>query len=67
MKTEKVFTKRKMRVTSIFLTELDYRQWLEAASIAGMSRAELMRVALREKTNKILSQPKLKDEQIVNL
>jgi hypothetical protein len=56
MKSEKIFTKRKMKVTSVFLTENDHRQWLAAASIAGISRAELIRMALREKTNEILNQ-----------
>jgi hypothetical protein len=56
MKSEKIFTKRKMKVTSVFLTENDHRQWLAAASIAGISRAELIRMALREKTNEVLNQ-----------
>jgi len=57
MKAEKVFTKRKMRVTSVFLTDADHRVWLAAASMAGISRAELLRRALREKSNAILNAP----------
>lgn len=54
-KTEKLFTKRRMKATTIFLTENDCRQWLAAASLAGISRSELMRTALREKTAAILT------------
>jgi hypothetical protein len=67
MKKEKIFTKKPMKVTSIFLTENDHRLWLAAASVAGVSRSELLRLALREKSAQILSQPKLEGEQIVNL
>jgi len=57
MKTEKIFTKRPMKVTSIFLTENDRRLWLAAASVAGLSRSELLRQALREKADSILKLP----------
>jgi hypothetical protein len=58
MENKKILTKRKkppMRITTILLTETDCRQWLAAASLTGQSRAELIREALREKTNSILS------------
>jgi hypothetical protein len=58
---EKTYTKHKMRVTSVFLTDSDYRVWLAAASMAGISRAELLRLALREKAGSILSQPRDQD------
>jgi hypothetical protein len=55
MKTEKTLTKEKMKATSIVMTKNDYRVWLAAASMAGVSRAELLRLALREKAAAILS------------
>ena len=53
-KDEKVRTKKPMKATTIFLTENDCRQWRAAASLAGISRSELMRLALREKAAAIL-------------
>jgi hypothetical protein len=53
--TEKTLTKKPLKRSSIFLSENDQRRWLAAAAIAGMSRSELLRVALREKSEEILS------------
>ena len=56
MKDVRTLTKRKMKITSIYLTQGDHASWLAAASVLGISRSELLRLALREKTNKVLSE-----------
>jgi len=58
IETEKTLTKKPLRRSSIFLSEADQRRWLAAAAVAGLSRSELLRVALREKVNEILSPQK---------
>jgi hypothetical protein len=55
MKIEMVFTKKKMRIATVFMTDDDHRRWLAAASVAGLSRSELLRRALRGMIDEILS------------
>jgi hypothetical protein len=55
MKPKPILTKERMRATAIFLTNNDYKIWLEAAAAVRMSRSELLRQALRKEANEILS------------
>jgi hypothetical protein len=60
---QKTFTKERMRATAIFLTDNDFKIWLAAAAVRRVSRAELLRQALRQKANEILSQS-LSDQKV---
>jgi len=55
MKTEKAFTKKPFAFRSFRLPDAEAQLWREAAARLGVSQSELLRRALREKTQRILN------------
>jgi hypothetical protein len=54
MKTNKTYTKRPYLYRSFRLPEADVRLWMAAAGELGISQADFLRTALREKAKQIL-------------
>jgi hypothetical protein len=55
MATKKVLTKRVMILSSVRLNRYDRDRTLEASAKLGISRSEFIRVAIKEKNEKVLA------------